>query len=245
MFLLTLAAVVGWAEAPGLRAGPSEKDAPTTRPIVTAAEALGRPLARAEFRAMPLEDFSEWVARRGEINVIVRWKALEKAGVTRDAAVTLKLRRTTLRGALVAALDTLSPAGERLAFETSENILTISTQRDFDSRLVTRSYDVQYLVARAEDFSGWGPDWSEIGSGRARQGTLRFSRSSSAGDGADAAVPQNMVDALIHAITQTIRPETWRVNGGKGTIRYFRGQLVIRNTVEVHRILRGQVLDGR
>lgn len=47
--------------------------------------------------------------------------------------------------------------------------------------------------------------------------------------------------ALIDLITQAIEPQTWQVNGGRGTIRYFApGRvLVVRNTLRVHEQIGG------
>ena len=48
---------------------------------------------------------------------------------------------------------------------------------------------------------------------------------------------------LIDLIQTTIAPETWEVNGGRGTIRYYSPLqvLVVRQTGEVHHQLGGVV----
>lgn len=53
--------------------------------------------------------------------------------------------------------------------------------------------------------------------------------------------------ALIDLITETIEPETWEINDGRGTIRYFSPLhvLVVRNNRHVHEELGGALGDLR
>jgi hypothetical protein len=67
----------------------------------------------------------------------------------------------------------------------------------------------------------------------------RTSGASSAAPGGSASggrSDRTQAQSLIDLIQQTIAPESWDVNGGKGSIRYWRPglALVIRNTGEVH-----------
>ncbi len=51
---------------------------------------------------------------------------------------------------------------------------------------------------------------------------------------------------LINVITATIEPETWDVNGGRGSIRAFRTMLVVRASPLVHQQIGGALAeDGR
>jgi len=70
---------------------------------------------------------------------------------------------------------------------------------------------------------------------RAARGTVRRSPARAAGDNAQ---------ELIDLIQATIAPQSWDVNGGPGTIRYWRNgrALVIRQTDEVHEQI-GDVLQ--
>jgi hypothetical protein len=44
---------------------------------------------------------------------------------------------------------------------------------------------------------------------------------------------------LVELITSHIYPESWKVNGGAGTITLFKGRLIIRNHLLVHEQLGG------
>ena len=48
---------------------------------------------------------------------------------------------------------------------------------------------------------------------------------------------------LIEAITGTIEPESWDVNGGPGTIRAFEGRLIVKNSPLVHQKLAGPMWE--
>lgn len=49
--------------------------------------------------------------------------------------------------------------------------------------------------------------------------------------------PAEAMRELIDVITATVDPDTWDVNGGRGTIRPFRKMLLVRNTPFVHQKL--------
>lgn len=48
---------------------------------------------------------------------------------------------------------------------------------------------------------------------------------------------QDKAKELIDVITETVCPDEWRVNGGKATIKYFNGCLVVRAPAKVHQQL--------
>ncbi|MCP4247416.1 MAG: hypothetical protein GY778_10250 [bacterium] len=47
------------------------------------------------------------------------------------------------------------------------------------------------------------------------------------------------MDDLIALIESTVEPDTWLINGGRGTIAPFQKLLVIRNSIEVHEKIGG------
>lgn len=116
-----------------------------------------------------------------------------------------------------------------LGFRAADNIITISTRADLNRLLVTATYDVKDLLVLVPNFESMRPDG--IGLGLQQRETLRGSVKD-----ADAAVME-----LIEVIVMAVYPDSWKVNGGLGTISYFRGRLVVRNTPEVHHALRGQL----
>ncbi|HUG94499.1 MAG TPA: hypothetical protein VML55_27020 [Planctomycetaceae bacterium] len=80
-------------------------------------------------------------------------------------------------------------------------------------------------------------------SGRAARMRLRGTASSAAAPSASLAGPldERQAQVLIELIQNTIAPESWEVNGGLGSIRYYPmfQALVVRQTGEVHHQLGG------
>jgi hypothetical protein len=78
-----------------------------------------------------------------------------------------------------------------------------------------------------------------------RYDSLSGPRGPSEGAGGGAAVDHGM--ALVELIQRTISPDFWDVNGGPGTIVYYRQwhALVIRATPEIHRQIGGAIGQAR
>lgn len=191
-------------------------------------------IKNAEFKDMPFEEFIEWLERTTKANIIVRWKLLEKAGIDRNQPISLKLKNVPLRRIIELVLDQLKrdDPSVRLAAKADGNTLILSTARDLYRELVTRTYDVQDLLLTLPQFSGGrlGPPM---------RGPVRIVNSNpSTGKEADA-TPDETTRRLIEMIKTSIQPESWKENGGEGTIRYFKGRLIVRNNQLVHEQLGG------
>ena len=205
----------------------------------------------AEFDQMPFDDFIDWLGRTTPADLIVRWPVLEKAGVKRDRPITLKEKNLPVRQLLplVFAQVTKDLDGVELAAKADGNILIITTRADLNSKLVVKSYAIQDLLAHAPNFAGHEANTDDIGQ---RGGGRQVAGGGNSGGGGGAVRPGSGGDAkestvdertrqVIDMITGAVEPDSWRVNGGKGTITAFKDKLVIRNTEEVHQIL-GQLL---
>jgi hypothetical protein len=222
------------------------------QPPRSAARALREVVPEARFEAMPLEDFLEWVERQTKVNVVVRWAVLERAGVTRDTPVSLSLNNVRLGQVLMSGLGSAAAPDEPLAYRISGNVITISTRRDFRSQMFTEIYEIQDLLIVAPNFRGEELNPGAIGSDPRREGARGGRGAAGSGSGGGGTLFQppggdredplkdadQQVRDLVAMITSTVLPETWHVNGGQGTIAYYQGKLVIRNSAEVHQMLR-------
>ncbi|MFQ5423497.1 MAG: hypothetical protein ACE5F9_05895 [Phycisphaerae bacterium] len=230
------------------RAG-TQRKAPKSKkrvPKNLAARALRTVIENAEFDDMTFEDVIDWLGRQTKASVVVRWKVLEAEGVERDAPISLKRRNLTIRKLLPLIFEraTADLPEVKLAARADGNVLLISTRRDLNRKMIVRMYAVQDLLTAVPNFKGSHLDMDDIGrggSGRMR-GAVRGHRPD------DATYPTGKLDArvrnLIAIITDTVEPESWLVHGGRGTISYFRGKLVVRNSLEVHQKIAG-ALTGR
>ena len=190
----------------------------------------------AVFKDMTFEEFTEWLARQGKANVIVRWKVIEDAGIDVDKLINLKLHDVTVRQIIELVFEDLAAGLDKveLAAKADDNTIIISTKRDLYKDLVTRTYDIQDLLIVVPDFAAQG---AGTPTGRSTPGAgLSAGRQSQE---LKSGTPEELAQSLINIITSQIEPESWAVNGGKGTIAYFKGRLVIRNNLIVHELIGG------
>ncbi len=188
----------------------------------------------ADFKEMPFEDFVEWLERTTQATVVVRWKLLEDVGVRREQPITLRLKNVPLRKLIELVLDQLQrddPA-VRLAAKADDNTLILSTVRDLFRELVTRTYDVQDLLLTVPHFTGGKINPPNGGSARG----LSLIRP---GGSEQDQKTEEQAQRLIETITSHIQPESWKANGGEGTISFFKGRLIIHNNLLVHEQLGG------
>ncbi len=216
--------------------GKSPADRPPVRwPRNLAVKAMKRVIEDAEIVNMTLGEFAEWLARATGANVVVRWGVLESAGVERDRVISLKRKHIRLRKLLPLVFDRFTkdlPAVE-LAARADGNTLILSTRKDIHTKRITRVYEVRDLLIAIPQFKG-----RRIGSlGLGEEGAFRLGEDRSKRD--RSAIRNPRVRRLITLITTHIQPLSWKDRGGKGTIRYFKGRLVVRNNIEVHQQLGG------
>lgn len=191
----------------------------------------------ATIEEMTLDEFAEWIGRETGATVVVRWRTLEEVGIGPGSMVSLKAKNISIRKLLAMAFDKLTertPSVE-LAAKAEGNMIYISTRKEINAAILTRVYDVQDLMAAAPNFAGLGV--KHVGSpGGAGIKTPRQLDASGREKKVDPAIEE-----LIEAIMKHIQPLSWKKNGGKGTIRFFKGRLIVRNNIEVHQLLAGVV----
>ena len=229
------------AEKPGKKDSKSGKEgvAATDRAV----KAMNMVVEDADFQEMAFEDFVEWLGRFTDANIVVRWKVLEKEGIERDQPITLKQKKIKVRKLLGLVFEQLTAdlRSVELAAKADGNTLMISTKAELNTQLITRTYDVQDLLLSIPDFSGSQPGESRrtwrIGDYMKRGG----GGPAVAKGGTESGDKEDPAEGLIRVITTNIQPLSWKVNGGKGTIKSFKGRLVVHNNVEVHQQLAGYI----
>ncbi|MEE8170174.1 MAG: hypothetical protein V3T70_06470 [Phycisphaerae bacterium] len=211
----------------------SAKDQQSLRPArpsdpLEAVRALHVELPEVKLDALPLDEFVAWLKRETGANVAVSWRRLERAGVDREKTVTLHRKNILLRDVLHAVLNQVARDKQRLGFRARDNVITISTRAHLDRLHRTQTYDIQDLLFYVPDFemirSGIGDGVGLLRETGANQSEHAVAR------GAE----------LVDLIMTSVYPDSWRANGGSGTIAHFQGKLIVRNTPEVHAILAGQ-----
>lgn len=232
-----------WAQAP--------TDPPKDKPMygdrqpgtMTVERALAVRIPAVHLENRPLQEAIEWVRGAGGMNIVVHWKQLAAAGIPEETPITLHLADVPLQRVLELILQ-LATDGPELGYEDDQNVLVISTQADLDRKLVVRSYDV----------SGWAPPPKGV-----RPPVMRLDVPSTPfylyeyhpyiyyepfhyfghpplGYEFDEEQEEPYQD-LIDMVTSAVEPDSWMINGGRGTITPIGSALVIRNCSRVHRML--------
>ena len=217
----------------------TEQDKRRRPPTDLAIKAVRTVIENAEFENLTFEDFTEWLRRTTKANVVVRWKLLEKEGVERDCPIYLKRRNIRIKKLLqlVFLQVTEGLKSAELAAKADGNTLIISTKKDLNTKRITRAYDVQDLLVVVPNFASMTSAEGPYGQRR----RVKLSVDPSGATKRKDPEIDDQVQQLIDVITTHVQPLSWKVNGGKGTLAYFKGRLVIYNNIDVHQQLAGVI----
>jgi hypothetical protein len=207
--------------------------------------ALTKKLPELRFSEIPLEDAVDHIREATAANIHVNWRAMELLNVTRQTPVSLNLRDVTARRALRALLDETG-MGVMLTFYSDEGVLEVTTREMADSKLLTRVYPVEDLVMEVPNFAGptfnlQSASGSVSGGGGGGGGGGQSPFGASTETAQQTTTKAQRADSLVKLITETVRPEVWRENGGTASVRYFNGHLIVTAPRSVHESLGGKV----
>jgi uncharacterized membrane protein YgcG len=228
---------------------------------------LDRSMPAVNLSNVSLKDAIDFVRDISGANVHVNWRALEAAGVTGDTTVNVRLRGVSLRKVLNLILSEAS-GGVGLTFYVDDGVVEVTTSEIADSMMYTIVYPVQDLlfeppvITAPPDFdlsnAGGGGGGGGGGRGGGSRGGGGGSRGGGGGGGGgqglfgSMSVGQNQgqtqeqnktkkQDDLITLIVETVQPSIWAQNGGKATIKFFQGNLVITAPRSVHEMIGGPI----
>jgi len=206
---------------------------------------LQQTVPEIRFEAIGFENVIDFLRDLQGVNIHVNWKALEAAGIERDAEVTTKLKDVRFEKALSLILDDVGAGDVPLAYIIDEGVIQVSTRDDLNRKTVTRVYDIRDLVVRIPDFDD-APNLeltstSDSGSDGGGSGDSLFGDDDDDDDDDDdSASRAELIQDILELIRQTIEPDSWREAGGAvGALRELNGQLIVTQTASAHR----QLLD--
>jgi hypothetical protein len=202
---------------------------------------LNTTLPEVNFNGVGLTDAIDFLRDVSGANIAVNWKALEEAGVAKDTPVNVRLRRVSLRKAMETVLSEVG-GGDKLAYDTDQNVIEITTSELANAKMYTRVYPVQDLIMDIPDFTD-APDLSlnstsnnqnqnpqgggGIGAGGGGGGGASSSPFTGEGGKEKVVSKEERANSLIELIKAVIQPEIWADNGGKAAIRVFNGNLIV------------------
>src|SRR5881394_953582 len=194
---------------------------------------LDRVLPNITFTNVTLKEAVEFLRDVSGSNVHVNWKAIEAAGVTQDTQINIKLRQVTLRKVLTLLLSEAS-GGAGLTFFIEDGVIEITTAELADNQMYTVVYPVQDLLVEPPVFVA-PPDFAlqsnnNNGNNAGNAGGIGFGNANQP--------PPKDKDAkakeLVQLIVETVSPQIWVTNGGKATIKFFNGNLIVTAPRSVH-----------
>jgi len=232
--------VVGRSIAPPAR--------PLTREQAETDVGLDRVVADVNFNQTPLADAAAALRQQTATNLVVKWRALEAAGIDAKAPVTLRLSKLPLRRVLELLCDDAGGRTVKLSARPRDGTIVLTTADDNDAYSEMRLYDVRDLLAENRAFrthlgpqanlcfGGVGqPGAGGVGGGGGGGATTQslFAGGGGAGNAPDP--DQQAIDTLTRIITDFVAPDMWRDAGGTvGSIREFNGRLMISATPDMH-----------
>jgi hypothetical protein len=197
--------------------------------------ALDRNLPQMNFTGVALKDAIDFLRDVSGLNIHVNWKALEVAGVAADTPINVKLRDVSIRKVLTLVLNEAS-GGVGLTFYADDGVVEITTREIADAQMFTVVYPVQDLLFEPPLFTD-PPDFALSANGIGGANRVR-------GGGAAAGQVKDKdakAEELITLITETVYPECWVQNGGKDSIKFFSGNLIVTASRSVHEAIGGIV----
>lgn len=213
---------------------------------------LNRNLPEMRFDGVALADAIDFLRDVTAANIVVNWRALEGAGVTKDTLINLKLRNVSLKKALSLILSEAS-AGEGVTWTVDGGVIEVTTTELANQRVYTRVYPVGDLLMEIPNFTN-APNFSldqnqasggggGSGGGSSGGGGLFGGGNGGGGqredDDDETMTKQERADELLTLIRDTIYPDIWRENGGTAAIRMFRDNLVVTAPRMVHEAIGG------
>ncbi len=207
--------------------------------------ALDRPVT-VDFLQTPFNEVVQQLAKSQNVNIIVNWNDLARAGVKRDVPIDLSLpREISLKKVLTEALEQAGGGNTDLGFEISENAVNIGTQQALDRETVTKVYDISDLLMEVPHFT----DAPMVDLRQATPKPKKVSEDQAIpwkyGDDDDDEEEMNpdhdaRVKKIIELLEDTVDPDSWRSRGGSvGQIKEINGQLVVTQNAAAQRQIVG------
>ncbi|HET6250387.1 MAG TPA: hypothetical protein VFE47_22055 [Tepidisphaeraceae bacterium] len=214
----------------------------TSAPANATRTQLNQTLPEVQFNGVALNDAIDFLRDVSGANIAVNWKALEEAGVTKDTPINVRLRAVSMKKALQMVL-TEAGGGDKLGYDVDGNVISITTKELVDSKMYTRVYSILDLITEIPDFTD-APDISlnttsnnqqqnpqgggQIGASGQGQGQSQGPfGSNNVGDKTPPKSREDRAKDLVDLIVAIIQPDVWQDNGGKASIRYFNGSIIV------------------
>jgi hypothetical protein len=221
------------------------------------AAVLNQVMPDVTFTDTPLETVMNWLGDITHLNIVPHWQTLEDAGLKRDKQISIQAHNLPLTQVLWLIMSEAGGSDLKLAYRASGNLLVFSTADDLNKEMITKVYDVADLLIRVpmathqsvfDVTQGMGQNGGGVGGGGGgssggmfQQGNSNQYNSGNQQDSQQAS--EATMEKLMTLIRDVVEPDTWRENGGNGSISAYQKTIIVRNTILVHQRLGGYVSE--
>lgn len=184
-------------------------------------QALGASVS-VNFQGSTFETAIDYLSTLSNQPIIVDKAALKDADIGYDSPVNFKLKNVSMRTVLRKLLGEFG-----LAYVVKDQAILITTAQRAKEMMVVRAYPIGDLVSGIGGIGGLNP--------------LQF------GPVLGQALNQQQltqnVNGIISMIQSSVEPDSWKVNGGGGTIAYdpLTMSLLVKQSAEVHALMGGGI----
>jgi hypothetical protein len=194
---------------------------------------LKRKIDKVDFNGQALSDVIDFIRDATGLDVLVEWRALEEAGIPKDAPITLQLREpATIEAVLTLMFRTM---GGVLRYEIDKGVVVV-TMADRVSQQVTRVYDVADLLGGGGLTGGAAAGHEHDPRAAGDPGATAVPGAGGGGGGGMGLGGTVETSQLIGLITSTIHPSEWTTAGGNNaSIATFKNKLVIKAPEPIHK----------
>ena len=204
---------------------------------------LGTRLRRVEYEDTSLAEVLEDLRDRSGVNIVANWQSLADMGIDKTEPISLELHNASAGTVLKLMLSNLSARWGRVSYVVQDGVVVIASAADLAKIIDTRVYDVSHMMMETKDKRGGGqfePGGSDKrggggGNNRDRSSNRSSSRNSRRSGSSDTEeLRSEKVDKIIAMVRDIVPAESWRENGGPGSLTVFGTRLVVTQTAENH-----------
>ncbi len=199
-----------------------------------------------DFTADSLRDVIEFLSEYSEIDILTKWDESGFGdGLDPATPITVQLQSPT---ALESILEIVmkQATSDETSWNLGDGFVQIGLKESLNQEKYTRVYPVQDLLFQVPQFEN-GPEMDlEAVLGGGDTGEISGYIFTPINDDAqnDRLPELAPADELIDVITSIIDPLQWEINGGEGgSIRYFKGTIIVNAADFLHRQIAGYPFD--
>jgi hypothetical protein len=228
---------------------------------------LETPVAAMNLKGVSFKDAVRKLADTTRSNVVLGIRGLEQAGVDIAAPRSFALENGKMKDALLAMIKTAAPDTE-IVISSDDGVVQVMSQAQADTNVITKTYYMEDLLGRIPQIVSTRTDLATLKDktdkpaekpvteippgprgvlapaygGVARE-WVKDQKELESGERISPSEPRkndNYSTNIIELITSAVRPEIWKVNGGKiGEIAVVGDHVTIKAPASVHAVLDG------